>query len=375
MPLLTYILPNSANRPEQRMTPQEMLLAQIFPETSSGSKYSKGFFRVRTIRLNENEIREADASWYGALSDLLYTEYTKEYIHFRIPKASGGTRHIEAPAPQLKLLQRRIASVLINDAKILPHNAAYAYTRGRCAYDALVTHQRSNARWFLKLDIKDFFPSITADLLIKTIKNIYPLNMLSDIDIAALVNIATNEQGVLPQGSPLSPLLSNLVMTEFDKALTGALFNHRKSTYTYTRYADDLLITSPYDFSFDEITNIVKDTIEKLGLPFEINMAKRRYSSMAGSNWNLGLMYNQDQKITVGNKRKRILHSLLNNFVVDYNSNNLWSVQETQELIGKLGYLKNVEPTYYQQMFDKYQRKYPGLDIKYAFKRTLNNNN
>lgn len=371
MPYITFIKPMTAVRQRERMTTQEMIMAQIFPDQVR-SLHSKNFFRVRTMHKDINELHRTLAVQFTTLLDSLQQEYTKEYIHFRIPKASGGTRHIEAPAGPLKLLQRQVASALIDDLKILPHDAAYAYTRGRCAYDAMVTHQRKNARWFLKLDIKDFFPSIDAETLMRKLPDIYPLMFLSEHQMTRLVNLAINDEGVLPQGSPLSPMLSNLVMTEFDLNLTHKLYELSRGRMTYTRYADDILITSAYDFQFQPIVDVVESLFTELALPFRINRAKIRYASCAGSNWNLGLMYNKDQKITVGNKRKKILHSLLNSFVVDYIGNNYWDVQETQELIGKLGYLKNVEPEYYQTLIDKYQAKYPAINIKDAFKFCLN---
>ena len=78
-------------------------------------------------------------------------------------------------------------------------------------------------------------------------------------------------------------------------------------------------------------------------------------------------MYNKDLKITVGTKRKKELHSLVNSFVVEYP----WDIQSTQELIGKLGYLKNVEPDYYTTLIQKYETKY-NVDIVSMFKEILN---
>lgn len=345
--------------PEQRATIAELLMQSVGYEQEY-QNYSKGFFEVRTLETEPLPFN------VGRLVETLGTPYTKEYIQFRIPKSSGGTRLIKAPVDELKELQKNIANMIQNNYRVLPHNAAYAYMRGRCAYDALVTHQRNNARWFLKLDIKDFFPSITKEVLMNKLPFIYPLNELSEDEMEQLIDIATDE-GSLPQGSPLSPLLSNLVMLEFDKLLTTKIRRFENQTYTYTRYADDMLISCPYTFRFESIIKVIEELFEELELPFEISRQKVRYASMAGRNWNLGLMYNQDQRITIGTKRKKELHSLVNSFVVEYP----WDIQSTQELIGKLGYLKNVEPDYHERLFNKYETKY-GVNLSEMFRNILN---
>jgi retron-type reverse transcriptase len=360
MVYVTYIQPHSLVT-EHRATIEELLF-QAAGYTNNNQSYSKNFFKMRTFSVTHP--RPADLSW---LINKLNKNFTKEYIQFRIPKASGGTRLIEAPAEELKTLQKEITDILQNGYKILPHNAAYAYTRGRCAYDALVTHQRSKARWFLKIDIKDFFPSITAEVLKDKLPQIYPLNWLDESSLDKLIDIATNEHNVLPQGSPLSPLLSNLIMVGFDLALSSKLRRFEFQSYTYTRYADDMLISCPYTFEYNKIVEVIEELFTEFNLPFTISKHKLRYASSAGRNWNLGLMYNKDLKITVGTKRKKELHSLLNSFVVEYP----WDIQPTQELIGKLGYLKNVEPDYYNTLINKYETKY-NVNIASMFKEILN---
>ena len=346
--LVTYIKPGSEVA-SNRYTLREMLL------TAAGhgpkhQQYSSNFFEVKTLSTNPKPPSTMMARYSQKFQDL---EFEKSYHHFRIPKRSGGTRQIKAPDEDLKLVQKEVADDLLLRLKLLPHNSAYAYTRGRCAYDALVTHQRANARWFLKIDLKDFFPSITPDVLRKTLPKLAPLNELTSEALEKLVDLATDE-GSLPQGSPLSPILSNLVLVEFDKVLTQTLWRYKNQHYTYTRYADDMIITSPYTFKFEPIIELIKKTFKDLGLPFTIATHKTRYASMAGRNWNLGLMYTDQQRITVGTKKKRELHSLVNSFVYEYP----WDLQSTQELLGKLSYLKNIEPDYYNTLVNKYNMKY-----------------
>lgn len=350
------------------MTMAEMIQAELFGAPDR-ALHSKNFFHVRTFWTDNPRHSEAMLLLLNNLIRFAQVPIVKEYYQFRIPKASGGTRLIEAPAPPLKAAQKNVADALYA-MDVFPHDAAYAYTRGRCAYDALVTHQRANARWFLKIDIKDFFPSVTRQLLDIKLREIYPLNFMNDATFNALTNLATNDLGVLPQGSPLSPALSNLVLMGFDKKLTKKLKRFDRQIYCYTRYADDILISCPYSFQFQPIVDLVQSLFAEEGLPFRINRDKLRYSSMAGRNWNLGLMYNQDQQITVGTKRKRQLHALVHNFLADYLQRRPWSKSETQELVGKLAYLKNIEPAYCDALISRYERKF-GVDFKMVCKLIL----
>ena len=362
MSYLTYIVRNTMNTPH-RLTIQELLMSAAgYEEEQPHQRYSKNFYKTRTHFVTQP--REINMS---TLYSLIDTPFTKDYIQFRIPKHSGGTRLIEAPTDELKSLQANIAHTLLHQYRILPHNAAYAYTHGRSAYDSLVTHQANNARWFLKIDVKDFFPTISKEILSEQLPKIYPFNQIPPTILNRMVDIATNESGVLPQGSPLSPMLSNMVLVEFDLRLSNKLRDFNRSTYTYTRYADDILISSPYSFKFEYIVTAIEKLFTELNLPFTINKSKLRYASKAGRNWNLGLMYNQDQNITVGTKRKKELHSLVNSFV-----NEEWGIQETQELLGKLAYLKNVEPEYHKTLIQKYERKY-NVNIQQMFTDILSN--
>lgn len=347
--LVTFIQSNTLVA-SNRYTLKEMLMASAgyMPDTQ---QHSKNFFEVRTFLADPRQPDHAHLTFEAKLVGL---EFTKSYYHFRIPKHSGGTRQIKAPEENLKELQKDIADDILHKLKVLPHNAAYAYTRGRCAYDAMVTHQKANARWFLKIDVKDFFPSITTDVLRRTLPKVFPFNNLDTLALEKLIDLATDEDS-LPQGSPLSPILSNLILVEFDRLLYIKLkrFNHQ--SYTYTRYADDMLITCPYTFKYQDIIDIITSLFKELELPFTLSPQKVRYASMSGRNWNLGLMYTDQQRITVGSKKKKELHSLVNSFVCEYPN---WDVSSTQELQGKLAYLNTIEPDYYNTLVNKYNMKY-----------------
>ena len=317
----------------------------------------------------------AELSRLATEADAYIAEHGTVYHTFHIPKASGGLRTIQAPEEGLKDLQRRIAHALqyapnTRFPLVYAHNAAYAYVPGRSPKEALITHQQHRSKWFLKLDIKDFFPSIDAAFLSSTLIQLWPFCFIPHEVLLNLIRACTLD-GKLPQGSPASPVLSNLVMLPYDKLISDILFNFEKHFYIYTRYADDLLISCRQEMKPDKITNIITTCLHNT--PFNINRDKTRYGSSAGRNWNLGLMLNKDNKITVGHMTKQAMRAATNNFLFSARKGEPWSVEDTQVLIGELGYLKHIEPEYYHHIIRKAELKHH-LAFQHIVKMILNHN-
>jgi hypothetical protein len=152
----------------------------------------------------------------------------------------------------------------------------------------------------------------------------------------------------------MSPLLTNLVMVHYDYILYKELNVFEKQHFVYTRYADDLLISSKYDFDKEKVFNKVQEIIE----PFRLKPEKTRYGSSAGRNWNLGLMLNKDNEITVGYKRKQRLKATLFTFLQDFTNNNRWDRINTEVLLGQVAYYQKVEPEYIAHVIEKYNEKF-----------------
>lgn len=346
--------------PINRVTPTttfQQALEQLYNPgiTKPKYNYSHNFLSTRTMHTEMSTtderldtimrfVNQADEVARGCVCfiESCNNNINNEYETFSIPKHSGGLRHISAPSTDLREVQNKIVELLQSQGKMLAHNAAYGFVKGRCTKDALVTHQHSNARWFLKIDIKDFFPSCNKAFLKKQLKQLYPFAYLTEETIDPLLDVCVY-QGGLPQGSTASPLLTNLMMVPIDYKLTKALFNLNKSTYTYTRYADDILISSPYSFKYTDILSVIKEVFESEDAPFTIHPDKTRYGSFNGRNWNLGLMYNNNGDITVGYKRKRRVKSMLFNFFKDNTQGIQWSRLDTQVLLGEVAYINNIE--------------------------------
>lgn len=296
--------------------------------------------------------------------------YTEQYYEFKIPKRSGGLRTINAPLTNFKDALSKVKDIFEQKIKCLAHNAAYAYTKFRSTYDALELHQKNQSNWYLKLDLQDFFPSCTPEFIYSQLMQLYPfahivtpcvLEQLKEIIKMCCLN------GGLPQGTPMSPLLTNLIMVPFDYHIHKLLSRGTGEHYVYTRYADDILISSKNNFDWRTLQTQLAGILR----PFTIKESKTRYGSRAGSNWNLGLMLNKDNNITLGSVKKKQLNAMLNNFLKDFVTHTTWTKEDTYTLQGQLSYLKHIEPDYYNYILQKYEAKY-NTTYALALKNVLN---
>ena len=305
---------------------------------------------------------------YNALC--LFAEQTQElrrapreslYHTFYIPKHSGGLRQIDEPCPELMNALRRLKGILETSGHALYHTSAFAYVKQRCNVNAVERHQKHDSRWFLKLDFHNFFGSTTKDFVMRQLSMIYPFSELmkaaegrevldQSISLCFL-------RGGLPQGTPISPMLTNLIMIPIDHRLYNTFRNHKKRIL-YTRYADDMCISSKYDFNQDEVIRYVKQVLQEFRAPYTLNEDKTRYGSRNGNNWNLGVMLNKDNQITIGHKKKKQFRAMVHNYVMDRKNGHFWPLHDVQVLNGLLSYYKMVEKETMERIIQFFNQKY-----------------
>lgn len=279
------------------------------------------------------------------------------YQTFNIPKATGGYRTIEAPTGQLKE-KMRMVKYLLDQYEVNVHDNAYAYVKGRSCRDAVKRHLNNKSCFFLKIDLKDFFGSITPELLKDKLTKIYPF-AFEETATDLIINLATKDNK-LPQGTELSPLLSNLVMLDFDHLITAELL---PQGFVYTRYADDILISHRNSFNYTEVVNIVETLLDPR---LSIKKEKTRYGTKNGRNFNLGIMYNKDMELTVGHERKRKVKRLVHYLLQD----NLTDKATVRKVLGELSYIKMIEPKYYNYILNYFNNKYQ-MDLKQTLQQAL----
>lgn len=319
-------------------------------------------------------LRQFNETWQPRFEGDLH----EQYYSFQIPKRSGGWRRINAPNETLKEAQRALAGIFENTFGALYHTSAFAYIKHRSTIDAIKKHQTNESRWFLKLDFHDFFGSTTPEFVMSMFSQIWPFSGIvtrpGGRDQLALALSLCFLDGGLPQGTPISPLLTNIMMIPIDHSMFNGLQNFDDGEHdmhlVYTRYADDMLISGKIGFRFRAVIDYLKSVLAMYGAPFSLNETKTRYASSAGSNWNLGLMLNKDNEITIGHKNKEMLKSMLCHYINDSRSGSGWELSDVQALAGKISYFRMVEPSGVDRIIASYNAKF-GVDIMAKIKADI----
>lgn len=175
----------------------------------------------------------------GVKSEYLYIMANAQnhfYRRFRIPKKNGQFRLISAPLPLLKDVQ---SFILVNILyKIPSHTCAKAYIKKKSLKDNAKFHR--NQKTLLKVDIKDYFPSLSS-------RRVYAffLGLGYSKSLSGLFSGLCTLSDSLPQGAPTSPYLSNLLTIQLDQQLFD--FCQNNGALRYTRYADDIAISGTFD--------------------------------------------------------------------------------------------------------------------------------
>lgn len=293
------------------------------------------------------------------------------YHSFAIPKKSGGVRRIDAPNDSLMEALRELASMLQNDFCALYHTSAFAYVKGRSAIDAVKKHQKHQSRWFLKIDFENFFGNTTFEFMMRMLEMIFPFSEVIRVDQGrvelerALSLCFLN--GGLPQGTPISPMLTNLVMIPIDYQITKSL---NKDGFVFTRYADDSIISHKYNFKFTDVCARIQEILKDFNAPYAIKQSKTRYGSSSGANWNLGVMLNRDNEITIGIKRRKMFKVLLNNYLTDRQNGIKWPPEDIQCMQGTVSYYRMVEPETIDKYIALYNQKF-NTDFMLAMREDL----
>ena len=341
----------------------ESLFNQKFENTHD----TKTVFReVTPSKLKENiNVGEMIAilnSFNERHADLINTADKSVLYHsFKIPKRSGGLRPIDAPNEELMEALRELKHIFEQTLFAKYHTSAFAYVKGRCAIDAVKRHQKNNSRWFLKLDFHNFFGSTTLDFVIKMLKMVFPFSEILKTEAGygvlkdALSLCFLN--GGLPQGTPISPTITNLMMIPVDHAIAKMAREHSPHL-CYTRYADDLLLSSDINFRWSEVQNSILQTLSQFEAPFSLNTEKTRYGSSAGRNWNLGVMLNKDNQITIGHQRKKTFKAMIFSFLSDHINGQQWNVSDVQYILGLYSYYTAVEKDCIDKIIKTYDAKF-----------------
>lgn len=306
-------------------------------------------------------------------------DYLNQYFIVTVDDIKGfiksSFRRIDAPKGKFKDTLNNLKDLLEYNFFGNYHTNAYAYIKGRSTFECLKKHQKNCSRWFLKLDFSNFFTNTTPDFVKKQLKMIFPFSEIyktpqGEEYLDKALSLCFLNEG-LPQGTQVSPLLTNIIMIPIDHAISKAMREHVPHI-CYTRYADDIMLSSDLSFKWTEVQQQLMDILTSFEAPFSLNTSKTRYGSSAGRNWNLGLMLNKDNEITVGSEKKHILKATIHQFIQDYLKGNIWDLSDTQVLAGQLSYYRMIEKDNIDRIVQRYTEKF-GISVDDVIKKILKN--
>jgi retron-type reverse transcriptase len=237
-----------------------------------------------------------------ALAYVLYAKPAEtKYRKFEIPKRLGGKRTISAPDADLKNLQKRLSKLLqdciseINKTRKIQSSLSHGFRRGHSIVTNALPHR--NRRYVLNLDLDNFFGTINFG----RVRGFFIKNRNFELrpKVATILAQIACHENALPQGSPCSPVISNLIGHLLDIRLAALA---HKTGCTYSRYADDLTFSTnkrtfpakvgtpemvPHKWKAGkEIKRIIRET------GFTINAAKTRLQYQGSRQEVTGLVVN-----------------------------------------------------------------------------------
>ncbi len=216
-------------------------------ELNLAEKKTAGIKRYIHSILSRNGIVILDTRHLSALIGIDNEVLNRMIIHpekyyrcFSIPKRKGGFREISSPYPTLMKVQKWIYQEILLPS-IQLEEVVTGFVKKKSILDNASPHVGHS--FVLKMDIKDFFPSVTINRVISVFKALGYHHRLS----YALASLCCYN-GSLPQGAPTSPILSNTIAKRMDRRIQGFA---KTVGLSYTRYADDITLSGEYiDISY-----------------------------------------------------------------------------------------------------------------------------
>lgn len=227
-----------------------------------------------------------------------------DHYHRReVPKSSGGKRQLCVPKAQTRAVQDWVFAQILRRVPVSA--AAHGFIRGR----SILTNARHHVgkQAVLSIDLEDFFPSISAGTVTGLFRWMgYPQDVAWHLSM--LCTCPYGRRRALPQGSPTSPAISNLICWKLDRRLSGLA---RKHGLEYTRYGDDITFSGDGEFGdgVGSFVGLVRHICAQEG--FRVNRRKTQVMRRQGRQQVTGIVVND--KPAISRRDVRLLRAVLHN--------------------------------------------------------------
>lgn len=267
-------------------------------------------------------------------------------------------RIVHSPNKKLKAYHAFIELFLL---QYLPVNrdVVFSYRKGFSAYDAVSKH--AGSKTFYQTDIEEFFPSLSADIVLLALSNNEeaPIESVEEMLPRILDMVTVGDS--LPMGFSTSPTISNTCLFEFDNLLQREC---EASDMIYTRYADDIIISSRNSDRVRSIGEVVSRILERCFTgKLKLNSEKTKYTSVGRKIKMLGMVILPNGKVTVDLKFKNKIEVLIHFYLNDRDKFMKMAGQDMAGGIERVGGLVSYANTIDKAYLDKLRKKFGATTI------------